>query len=46
LVIRQTASPGIMEQLVKRGQLVYPCHGSHEIGKDLERKNKKDAGLK
>ena len=31
---------------VKAGQIVCPYHGSHEVGKGLEKKIKKDAGIK
>jgi mRNA interferase HicA len=36
----------IMEHPVKMGQIVCPYNGSHEVGKGLEKKIKKDAGLK
>jgi predicted RNA binding protein YcfA (HicA-like mRNA interferase family) len=36
----------IMEHPAKKGQIVCPYHGSQEIGKGLERKIKKDAGIK
>ncbi len=45
-VVRQTGSHLIMQHLVKKGQIVCPFHASHEVGKGLERKIKKDAGLK
>jgi len=35
-----------MEHPTKKGQIVCPSHGSHEIGKGLENKIRKDAGLK
>lgn len=35
-----------MEHAVKKGQIVCPYPGSHEIGKGLEKKIKKDAGIK
>jgi len=44
--IRQTGSHMIMEHPSKKGQIVCPDHGSHEVGKGLEKKIKKDAGLK
>ncbi len=44
-VIRQSGSHMIMQHPVKRGQIVMPNHGSQEIGKGLEKKIKKDAGL-
>ena len=31
----------IMERPVKNGQIVCPYHGSHEVGKGLEKKIKK-----
>jgi predicted RNA binding protein YcfA (HicA-like mRNA interferase family) len=45
-VIRQRGSHMIMQHPVKKGQVVCPWHGSQEIGKGLENKIKKDAGLK
>ena len=45
-MIRQSGSHMIMEHLTKKGQIVCPSHGSHEIGKGLENKIRKDAGLK
>ena len=45
-VVRQTGSHMIMEHPAKKGQIVCPYHGSHEVGKGLERKIKKDAGIK
>jgi mRNA interferase HicA len=44
-VIRQTGSHMIMEHSTKKGQIVCPYHGANEIGKGLERKIKKDAGI-
>jgi predicted RNA binding protein YcfA (HicA-like mRNA interferase family) len=35
-----------MELPTKKGQIVCPSQGSQEVGKGLERKIKKDAGLK
>ena len=35
----------IMLHPTKKGQIVCPNHGSHEIGKGLEKKIKKDAGI-
>lgn len=43
--IRQSGSHMIMKHPTKKGQVVCPFHGSHEVGKGLERKIKKDAGL-
>ena len=45
-VVRQTGSHMIMKHPVKNGQIVCPYHGSHEVGKGLEKKIKKDAGIK
>ena len=45
-VIRQTGSHMIMEHPSKKGQIVWPYHGSQEVGKGLEKKIKKDAGIK
>jgi predicted RNA binding protein YcfA (HicA-like mRNA interferase family) len=36
----------IMNHPTKKGQIVCPNHGRHEVGKRLERKIKKDAGIK
>ena len=46
LVVRQTGSHLIIEHPIKTGQIVCPYHGSHEVGKGLEKKIKKDAGIK
>jgi len=45
-VIRQTGSHMIMEHVNKKGQIICPYHGSNEVGKGLELKIKKDAGIK
>ena len=45
-VVRQSGSHMILEHATKKGQIVCPFHGSHEIGKGLERKIKRDAGIK
>jgi predicted RNA binding protein YcfA (HicA-like mRNA interferase family) len=45
-VVRQSGSHVIMEHPIKNGQIVCPFHGSHEVGKGLEKKIKKDAGIK
>jgi mRNA interferase HicA len=45
-VVRQTGSHMIMEHATKKGQIVCPYHGRHEVGKGLEKKIKKDAGIK
>lgn len=44
-VVRQSGSHVILQHRQKSGQIVCPSHGSHEIGKGLEKKIKKDAGL-
>jgi len=46
VVVRQSGSHMIMEHPTKKGQIVCPAHGSQEVGKGLEMKIKKDAGLK
>ena len=43
--MRQSGSHIIMKHPSKKGQIVCPYHGSQEIGKGLEKKIKKDAGL-
>lgn len=45
-VIRQSGSHMILIHDTKKGQIVCPSHGSNEIGKGLEKKIMKDAGLK
>lgn len=45
-VVRQAGSHMIMEHPTKKGQVVCPSHGNHEVGKGLEKKIKKNAGLK
>ena len=44
--VRQSGSHIVMEHPTKKGQIVCPYHGSHEVGKGLEIKIKKDAGIK
>jgi predicted RNA binding protein YcfA (HicA-like mRNA interferase family) len=44
-VVRQTGSHMIMEHPVKKGKIVCPFHGSHEVGKGLAMKIMKDAEL-
>ena len=44
-MIRQKGSHMIMEHLTKSGQIVCSSHGSQEVGKGLELKIKKDAGI-
>lgn len=46
IVVRQNGSHLIMVHPVKSGKIVCPNHGSQEIGKGLERKIKRDAGIK
>jgi predicted RNA binding protein YcfA (HicA-like mRNA interferase family) len=45
-MVRKRGSHMIMEHTSKKGQIVCPFHGSHEVGKGLEKKIKKDAGIK
>jgi predicted RNA binding protein YcfA (HicA-like mRNA interferase family) len=45
-MVIKTGSHMIMEHTSKKGQIVCPFHGSHEVGKGLEKKIKKDAGIK
>lgn len=45
-VVRQSGSHMIMQHLAKKGQIVCPSHGSQEVGKGLEKKILKDAGIK
>ena len=44
--VRPSGSHMIMRHPIKRGHLVVPNHGSAEVGKGLEKKILKDAGLK
>lgn len=44
--LRQKGSHIILAHPFKKGQIVFPYHGSHEVGKGLEKKIKKDAGIK
>jgi predicted RNA binding protein YcfA (HicA-like mRNA interferase family) len=46
LVVRQTGSHIHLVHPVKEGKIICPYHGSHEVGKGLEKKIKKDAGIK
>ncbi len=43
---RQLGSHMIMKHPTKHNQIVVPDHGSNEVGKGLEKKIKKDAGIK
>lgn len=45
-VVRQSGSHMIMKHPIKKGQIICPFHGSHEVGKGLEKKIKRDAGIK
>jgi predicted RNA binding protein YcfA (HicA-like mRNA interferase family) len=36
----------VLGHLIKTNKIVLPFHGNKEVGKGLERKIKKDAGLK
>lgn len=45
-VVRQSGSHLIMRHPIKLGQLTVPVHGSAEVGKGLEKKIMKNAGLK
>lgn len=44
--VSQSGSHVKLEHDRKHGMIVFPNHGSHELGKGLENKIKKDAGLK
>jgi predicted RNA binding protein YcfA (HicA-like mRNA interferase family) len=44
--VSQTGSHIKMKHNVKDGIIIFPNHGSQELGKGLEMKIKKDAGLK
>ncbi|HEY1870013.1 MAG TPA: type II toxin-antitoxin system HicA family toxin [Chitinophagaceae bacterium] len=45
IIIRQTGSHIILRHPVKPGQINCPYHGQKEVGKGLEIKIKKEAGL-
>lgn len=45
-VISQNGSHIKMRHDTKQGNLIFPNHGSQELGKGLEQKIRKDAGLK
>jgi len=36
----------IMKHPIKKAQIICPFHGSDEVGKGLEKKIKRDAGIK
>lgn len=44
--ISQKGSHVKMKHNKKNGIIIFPNHGSQEVGKGLEKKIKKDAGLK
>jgi predicted RNA binding protein YcfA (HicA-like mRNA interferase family) len=46
LVISTRGSHLKMKHLTKRGLIIFPDHGSREMGKGLEKKIFKDAGIK
>jgi len=46
MVVRQSGSHMIMEHPTKEGTVVFPNHGSKELGKGLEKVIRKQAGLK
>jgi predicted RNA binding protein YcfA (HicA-like mRNA interferase family) len=45
-VISQSGSHVKLKHSKKTGMIIFPNHGSQEIGKGLEKKIRKDAGLK
>lgn len=45
-VVRQKGSHMIFKHATKEGKVVCPNHGSDEVGKGLEIKIKKQAGIK
>jgi predicted RNA binding protein YcfA (HicA-like mRNA interferase family) len=44
--ISQSGSHVKMKHDKKSGTIIFPNHGSQEVGKGLEKKIRKDAGLK
>lgn len=44
--VSQVGSHIKMRHHFKKGTIIFPNHGSQEVGKSLELKIKKDAGLK
>ena len=46
VIKRQSGSHMILEHPLKNEQIVFPNHGSKEVGKGLEMKIRKLAGLK
>ena len=45
IVISQIGSHIKLEHSIKIGKVIFPNHGSSELGKGLELKLRKDAGL-
>lgn len=45
-IVSQTGSHIKMKHEIKKGTIIFPNHGSQELGKGLEQKIRKDAGLK
>jgi predicted RNA binding protein YcfA (HicA-like mRNA interferase family) len=45
-VFSQTGSHVKLRHDLKKGTIIFPNHGSQELGKGLELKIRKDAGLK
>ncbi|HQW13063.1 MAG TPA: type II toxin-antitoxin system HicA family toxin [Saprospiraceae bacterium] len=45
-IVSQKGSHLKMRHLYKKGIIIFPNHGSQEMGKGLEHKILKDAGLK
>ena len=46
MVVSSKGSHLKMKHPQKPGQIIFPDHGSHEMGKGMERKIRRDAGLK
>lgn len=44
--VSQTGSHVKLKHAIKLGIIIFPNHGSQELGKGLEKKIKKDAGIK
>jgi len=44
--VSQKGSHIKLRHTTKKGIIIFPNHGSHEIGKGLEKKLLKDAGIK
>ncbi|MBU3664018.1 MAG: type II toxin-antitoxin system HicA family toxin [Bacteroidetes bacterium] len=44
--VSQSGSHVKLKHEFKQGILIFPNHGSQELGKGLEKKIKKDAGIK